>query len=311
VIEELIKNAPCWLLSDLDDQAGLLIGYDRRYQQQGSGEFRGQFAARHLGEGLSIFAESGNLQLFQRARVPEDAYSLHVVFSTKFNGILNGQCIGEDTLVLLPGGASFDYTSSPDAHTCTIRFAKELLCDVIPIGLTCGIFATDRPFAHELRTLIRRTMGEPAVPAAIPPGATDCALSAELCAVARRFILAHGHRTPAKRAERVVYKKALTLIDSKLDGPIRIADLCRSVGASRRMLENAFVANMGHGPATYIRLLRLNGIRRRMTCERHRDRTIGDIAAQMGIWHLGRLSRDFRTLFGVSPHQFRQRTKGA
>jgi hypothetical protein len=78
-------------LSDLGDQAARLLGYQRRCQQQGRGEFRGQSMTRQLSDQLTIFLESCNLRLFQRAVVPQSAHSLHFLFAAKAPCILNGQ----------------------------------------------------------------------------------------------------------------------------------------------------------------------------------------------------------------------------
>jgi AraC family ethanolamine operon transcriptional activator len=54
-------------------------------------------------------------------------------------------------------------------------------------------------------------------------------------------------------------------------------------------------------PATYVRAIRLNGARRDL-CNASRDcRSVQDVAAAWGFWHMSQFATDYRKLFGMRP----------
>ena len=62
------------------------------------------------------------------------------------------------------------------------------------------------------------------------------------------------------------------------------------------------------GPATYLRRLRLNQVRRLLRQPRVGDTPtrVTETALEHGFWHLGRFSFHYRELFGESPLESRR-----
>ena len=83
-------------------------------------------------------------------------------------------------------------------------------------------------------------------------------------------------------------------------------ELCSLVGAGRRSLENIFVETLGVSPYQYVRMIRLNLIRKELLAEENQRVPIGDIAAKYGIWHLSRFAHDYKRVFGHLPSQERR-----
>lgn len=54
-------------------------------------------------------------------------------------------------------------------------------------------------------------------------------------------------------------------------------------------------------PATYLRALRLNGVRRDLR-GRAAD-SVQDVAAAWGFWHLSQFATDYRRMFGARPSE--------
>ena len=82
---------------------------------------------------------------------------------------------------------------------------------------------------------------------------------------------------------------------------IPIVRLCKEIGVSRRQLEYAFRATFAVSPLEFIRALRLNEARRRLTTARGRGSSVTRVAMEVGITHLGRFAASYRLLFGESP----------
>jgi AraC family ethanolamine operon transcriptional activator len=74
-------------------------------------------------------------------------------------------------------------------------------------------------------------------------------------------------------------------------------------------LNHAFEQVLGMGPATYLRRLRLNQVRRSLRQPRAdgEPTSVAEIALDHGFWHPGRFSRQYRELFGESPRESARR----
>jgi AraC family ethanolamine operon transcriptional activator len=101
-----------------------------------------------------------------------------------------------------------------------------------------------------------------------------------------------------------VVDRVVLYLESHKDRPVRIAELCAAVGASRRTLQYSFESIVGISPVQYVRAIRLNGARR---CLQSADEktTVADVAAAWGFFHLSQFAKDYRELFGERPSDTR------
>ena len=82
-----------------------------------------------------------------------------------------------------------------------------------------------------------------------------------------------------------------------------VAELCTACGVPRRTLNRVFQNTLGMGPATYLRRLRLNSVRRALQQQGTAAASVSKVALELGFWHLGRFAEQYRELFGESPHE--------
>jgi len=65
---------------------------------------------------------------------------------------------------------------------------------------------------------------------------------------------------------------------------------------------------LGISPKRYLRLVRLNGVRRDLKSRAHEARVkVQDVAARWGFSHMGHFSQDYKALFGELPSETRRR----
>ncbi|MES2246912.1 MAG: helix-turn-helix domain-containing protein [Pseudomonadota bacterium] len=102
-------------------------------------------------------------------------------------------------------------------------------------------------------------------------------------------------------AHRRVVRRACELMMSRPDEPLSMLQVCSRIGASQRKLNYCFQETLGLSPARYLRALRLNGVRRAL--KRPESRSVQDIAAHWGFWHLSQFATDYRRQFGELPSQ--------
>jgi len=107
--------------------------------------------------------------------------------------------------------------------------------------------------------------------------------------------------TPVGGRCRVV-ERARSFMHAHIDEPITVAELCKTLGVSRRTLQYSFQDVLGLNPVRFLRALRLNGVRREL---RHPPpaTTVQDAAARWGFWHLGHSVTDYRHMFGELPSE--------
>jgi AraC family ethanolamine operon transcriptional activator len=106
-----------------------------------------------------------------------------------------------------------------------------------------------------------------------------------------------------------VLSKARDYLDDHLDSPIRMAEVCRHVGASLSSIERLFREELQMTPTAYIRARRLAAARRELLKSDSAERTISQVAFDHGFQHLGRFAADFRSHFGVSPSVARSQAR--
>jgi AraC family ethanolamine operon transcriptional activator len=109
---------------------------------------------------------------------------------------------------------------------------------------------------------------------------------------------------PISRA--LVVERAQQCVRERLGQPPTVAELCEQLGVSRRTLQTSFQDTWGMGPLAWLRMLRLNAVRRALKTAP----SVTTAATQLGFWHFGRFSHDYQALFGELPSQTFRRHHG-
>ena len=104
-------------------------------------------------------------------------------------------------------------------------------------------------------------------------------------------------------AENVLRRKAVEEIDRRMGQDIPIAELCRTLGASRSRLFAAFQAD--GGVQSYITGQRLDRARTALAATEPVE-PISNIALRLGFGDATNLSRSFRKRYGMSPSDYRK-----
>jgi AraC family ethanolamine operon transcriptional activator len=100
-----------------------------------------------------------------------------------------------------------------------------------------------------------------------------------------------------------IARRASAFLQDRCREELRISDVCQAVGASRRTLHLGFLELYGVGPMAYLRMLRLNGVRRELRGAGRSAASITSVATRWGFTHLSRFSEVYRAQFGALPSQ--------
>jgi AraC family ethanolamine operon transcriptional activator len=110
-----------------------------------------------------------------------------------------------------------------------------------------------------------------------------------------------GLPRPYPRAD--IVDAAQTFMETNLQRPLTLDDICQAVHASRRSVQYGFQEMFGIGPMVFLKILRLHAIRRILLNAESKNLKVTEVARTWGFWSLGHFSRDYKNLFGESPSQ--------
>ncbi|MFN8223998.1 MAG: AraC family transcriptional regulator [Gaiellales bacterium] len=93
-------------------------------------------------------------------------------------------------------------------------------------------------------------------------------------------------------------RRAVAFAEEHAATPIGVAELAAAAGVSIRSLQLGFRKTTGAGPASFLRALRLDRVRRELV---EGELTVTEAATRWGFSHLGRFSAEYRDRFGELP----------
>lgn len=289
-----------------------VAGWNMNCLQMSPGVLAGESIDLELPSIQLLFERYRNVSTCHSGMAPGDALVFGIADAMAGEGRLNGRPWGD-------GVAAFDSR-------------QELVSYVPPVQLVTLVVDRERLYEHARITervdLAGRAFDQPVVigDAALAQGLMqrlqplrDACLQRSLgtLAPAQRQLedelldmlcaLVVPSLCPVPQARRELHhvevvRRARAHVQAHADEPLRIVDLCRTLGVSRRWLQWSFNEVLGVGPKAYLQLLRLNAARR-MLLQASPGRKVIDAVEAYGFWHLSRFSHDYRHHFGELPSQ--------
>jgi AraC-like DNA-binding protein len=294
--------------TDADEHAQNLANFGQSYFQIGKGSFQSTLQQVAL-DGLHVFAESANRLIVECGQVLPGSIALGWIAPASNPdkraampmGFTRG---GDDWMLRLP----------PDREMVGITMQAEEFDQLVePLGL---------PMTRNAKAHIRLMRGSQAFLALCSSiseiGAHAQRLErAEMRAALRQQLLdgifcalGESQASPSPRLTQLTYgdivRRSQNLILENPESPLTVLDLCTRLRASRRTVQKSFLQVTGESPSSYLRRVRLGGVRGLLRSIPADQMNIGDAAARWGFFHLGNFASDYRQLFGELPSQTRR-----
>lgn len=95
-------------------------------------------------------------------------------------------------------------------------------------------------------------------------------------------------------------RRARAIIESRLSGPLSVADVAREVGVSVRSLQHGFRRSYDVTPLEYIRLQRLERLHASLQTA-HPNVSVTELMLEQGIVNFGRFAQYYRSRYGCRP----------
>ncbi len=298
-------------LLDSQDHAGELAGWNQTYDQISRGAFRSRLLEVEFND-IHIFQEELSQAVFQTGQCAKDTVALGVFSAMSGEARWHGGAVGLDDVLFLEGQGELvlatPKTSCMLGIGLPVRLLESLCCDLPGTASERArqLSATplrDSRAASRLRMTLTSLMLElinrpdDRIPRPVAGQLCD-----ELAALAVNILVGEpcpiGWREP-RRAKKVVQRARAYALERR-DEPPTMLEVCQHTYVSLRTLQNCFLAVLGESPATYLKMLRLNGARRELMKIGDEAR-VSDVAANWGFWHLSQFSTDYRRMFGELP----------
>jgi len=312
-LEQLAPVLSSTTFADLDQLRLSMKGWDMLYTQMKPGRFIG--TTRRLGwPNLQFFLETSTVVLNCSGVAWAGSYMFTFPREMQGTSTFNGQLWTPEDIVVAKGDREHN-ALLPPFTVMALAISCEALRDYmwtvehvdVRGWLDHGPLIVKNPemirrVGAQLTALLEACFSDPNL-ASYPQTRSDI-MQQVLGAVAplvgvnqrppRPTLSSFGHTQVVKRAREYIL--------SHIDTPLQIIDVCRALRVSRRTLQYSFQEVLGINPASYLRVLRLNGARKDLLNRGPSGLLqIKDVVPRWGFWHLSRFSAEYRQLFGELP----------
>ncbi|XOZ34445.1 helix-turn-helix domain-containing protein [Halomonadaceae bacterium KBTZ08] len=307
---------PCTTLAhDADRHARNLTHWRQEYDQISCGHFYGRLDELALPQ-VQVFKEHTSQALRQQCTVWPSGLWLGIpALQGEECSRINGLAIDSNDIFCRPGGCDFELVTPVGFDIFGIVIDQQALNRTAAIQ---GIKLGDTPEQEYPRLAVPattlatvRTLLEQILDHRSPPISPQ--LQQEMVILALLELL--HERTPNQRAvpsyrhRKFVVNRVKEYINAHNDAPITMTDLCELTNVSRRTLQYSFESIVGISPMQFLRLTRLNRVRRALLFEP--GASVAETAAYWGFWHGGQFAKDYKQLFGETPSETREKARGA
>ncbi|WP_458525418.1 helix-turn-helix domain-containing protein [Onishia taeanensis] len=301
------QNAPrkcTWEAWDANEHADNLTDWSQEYDQFSKGPFYGRIDEIRLEE-IQVFKEYTSNALGQQCNVwPE---SLWIGIPVEGRGCrINGHQVGAHEVMCQPGGHDFELVTPDTFGIYGLVVSREWLTRATG-GAARSLLHTapDRLMRLQLPDhtrqattfLIERLLGT-------RPEQLSVKVHQDILGLALAKILHEEtpniETPPSYRHRKQVVDRIKAHLTTCEAPPVALSELCEIAHVSQRTLQYSFTSILGISPIQFLRLTRLNRVRRRLSAP-DADTTVSQVAADWGFYHLGQFARDYRQLFGEAP----------
>ncbi|MGY5450447.1 helix-turn-helix domain-containing protein [Agarivorans sp. MS3-6] len=293
--------------NDANHQAANLINWQQEFDQLSQGQFLGVINEVSLPH-IHVFREDTSHELRQQCRVEDGGLWLGVSANNKSCRI-NHQRTSHDQFLCMPGGLDFELLTPDNFSIFGLVLPKSLLTQFAEQNEEAQISQTPRGLCIEGSGAGAQMVFRQYLSLLLQPqGHRWSSITQEIILQdAVQELLSQAQQVSASHVGshqrlRIMKRVKHYLSDSRLKTPVTISEICAAVHVSRRTLQYTFSECLGMSPKQYIKIIRLNQVRRRLlNCDS--ARTISEIAFDYGFFHLSQFSQDYMRLFGEKPRQ--------
>ncbi len=299
-----------------DQMSDMLRKENAVFVPKGRGEGHGEFVGIPLGTTM-LRCMVGDVAWSVSATTMANSISLVLPLYSEGVVSYNGTTIDPRSVALY--GAAVDHCSEQQGATTSIYVPFDLDQVVGAIGMlapdidptrvreiTFSLMRTEH--ALELRRILSLVLQD----AQRSPGllseygmlqAIERSLLTQLALgmAASTNISGSGLPSPCGTERAALVRSVEQYLRAHVHEPVYMMELCAATGATERGLQAAFRELTGLRPMEYLRLRRLQLVRRQLRAPGNTGLSVKRAALDHGFWELGRFAQQYRALFGEMP----------
>jgi AraC family ethanolamine operon transcriptional activator len=300
---------------DADEQAANLSAWNQRYDQIAPGRFLGAINELWLDE-IQFYLEKTSHALRQSCIVWPDSFWFGLPRCDGAEGSVNGNRLHDNAIAIKPGNEEFQLITPTSYDIMGIavkdrileRYGEALeIVDLPRLLRQQEVLLLDLRQKRNFWNFLNQTLGELANNSQIVTHeAALNALNQELIDGLMDLLVRVRPApapTSAQQNHRRIFARAQDYLFSHPHEAISVMDLCEKLFVSRRTLQNSFQNVLGIPPLAYLKFIRLNAVRRELKNPASPYRTVQDVAAAWGFWHMGQFAADYSRLFCERPSE--------
>ena len=293
---------------DVDEPAAMQRRWmHMRYDQIDRGSFEGRFRQLCV-DGVIVVSERQNRTVVKRQHTPAGSCSVSAIREISETGRCELNALDLRTTAYMPGDRDYEILMPPSDivffqldQVRLMEVADTLGCS-IPGNGDQSLFMdpSERDSVLALADTLLASLGSCAPDArrVVPPEY----ISQLVMSQAVQAMAAMSNRTvPASLTNARRITQAVRALVEAAEEPLTVIDLCRELKVSRATLQRCFEHIYGIPPLVYLRMQRLNAVRRALIAARGTSMTVTSIAMRWGFFHLARFANDYRAQFSELP----------
>lgn len=301
----ITTNDPC-------EHAASLRDWSQDYLQLSAGRFSGEIIEASIGP-IQVFKETICQCVDEKANPRRDSYTVGIPVIVGEDGYWQGRLLQRDSLMTLrPNEELFFRTPHESKIMVTVIDGRAF--DVFA-GETAGVDlarlfswpnASSLPAeaAQRFRMTLKEVLGSMiSTPEVFEHTASAKAIIEAVMEVALSTLAtrtSEGRPRSTHSVQRAIVERARSCILANRENPPTVAELSAYLKMSRRGLHHAFMNVLGINIATFLRYVRLHGVRKELLRADPAD-SVTRIACKWGFWHMGMFSSYYKALFGELP----------
>lgn len=240
----------------------------------------------------------------QRGASPEGGVTFALLAPQLRNLWWRGRDVSAGEVLVFPNGGELHSISGPDFEVFTISVNEQTIdciCEQYELSFTPAhrrleTFRISPERAEDFRQKLFRLTD---------PTSDDAHVEArqliEKLVVMWLGPMIISRQNPSPRRRDLAMRRCLERLNHPDWVTLSTVELCEISGAGERTLQYAFRERFGITPAAFLKARRLFAVRQKLTKLSPGRKSVGDVAASLGFWHLGHFAADYKQAFGETP----------
>ncbi len=320
-VEGVAQRAPN--VTDASEQAAAQPWVPMQCLQLSAGEYAGRCDVVKLNEQWAV-RESQNQTVNKRGATPANLCTLSMACDvaptmrfSQFDSTSRSQ------LFLLPGNSEFDVQVPGGIETLYVTFEQDRLLEDLhalnprrwhsaPRDLQVFLVPRGLGTARSMGELFRfHDMGEGSPVSLRSVQATLKGTLLHAISSATATTTGDSPELHARRRVAHIVSAAREYIEGCLSERHlpTLAEICRVIGVSERVLQRSFREYLGLTPVAYLRIARLHRVRAELSEIPSLGKTVTGVAVAWGFLHLGNFAQDYHRLFAERPSETLRRAR--